>query len=199
MRRNDSSRTCGIVSRCTDERGAALIIVLAMLLLLSILGATMLSSTTSDLKIAGNYRNSTEAFYTADAAVAFAQTYDQIYLSTYVTSSTWPDNSGSNVGQKLDPTDFHSTAANDSNGGLNPDYKKYNRITIPGTNDKADVQVTLQGSGKLPAGLGTQEDAGVSPGGTGFSANNFVMNIIAYGPNNSTAQIESQLARIVQQ
>ena len=60
------------------------------------------------------------------------------------------------------------------------------------------MQVTLQGSGKLPAGTGTQEDAGLSPG-TSFKANNFVMNIIAYGPNNSTAQIESQLARIVQQ
>jgi hypothetical protein len=190
MRRNDSSRTCGIVSRCTDERGAALIIVLAMLLLLSILGATMLSSTTSDLKIAGNYRNSTEAFYTADAAVAFAQTYDQIYLTLYGTTISWP---GTGQGKVLASTDFSQGSSNTAN-------PNYNRITIPGTNgvDAADVQVTLQGSGKLPAGLGTQEDAGLSPG-TSFKANNFVMNIIAYGPNNSTAQIESQLARIVQQ
>lgn len=45
-----------------------------MLLLLTILGTTLLTSSTTDLQIAGNYRNSQEAFYISDAAVEYAQT-----------------------------------------------------------------------------------------------------------------------------
>ena len=198
MGRNDHSQPCGVMPRCDGERGAALIVVLAMLLLLSILGATMLASTTSDLKIAGNYRNSLEAFYTADAAVSFAQTFADIYTSIVPgpnNATTWPPVDPVThlpQGKILSATNLSTP------GSANTANPSYNRLTIPGTNDCADVQVALQGSGNLPVGIGTQEDAGLSPG-TSFKANNFVVNVIAYGPNNSTAQIESQICRVVQQ
>jgi type II secretory pathway pseudopilin PulG len=194
MSRNDSTQFCGVVPRCTDERGMALIIVLVMLLLLSILGVTMLSSTTSDLHIAGNNRNSTETFYAADAAMAFAQTYDQIYLSLGSGMTSWPQ---SGAGTPLD-SNFAVSGTNPNTAIPLDPSGNYNRILIPGTNDVADVQVVKLGTGTLPAGLGTQQDAGLSPG-TSFKANSFVINVIAYGPNNSKAQLESQLCRIVQQ
>lgn len=170
------------------ERGAALIIVMIMLLLLTILGATMLASSTSELKITGNYRNGEEAFYSAEAAVSFAITYDTIYTTILVPGAIWP---AAGQGKILSSTDF-------SEGGNNTRNTNYNQITIPGTNDTADVKVEYLSSGKLPAGTGTQEDSGLSPG-SGFKANNFAVNVIAYGPNNSQAQVESQVAKIVQQ
>lgn len=67
--------------RISDERGAALILVLIMMLLLTIIGATLLTSSITDLQIAGNYRNNEEAFYQADAAIEFAQTSGTIYTT----------------------------------------------------------------------------------------------------------------------
>lgn len=60
------------VNFANDERGAMLIIVLVTLLLLSILGATVLTSTTSELRVSGNYRNMQEAFFNADGSLEHA-------------------------------------------------------------------------------------------------------------------------------
>lgn len=57
-----------------NERGVALILVLVMLLLLTIMGATLMTSATTDLQIAGNYRNSQEVFYVSDAAMEYVKT-----------------------------------------------------------------------------------------------------------------------------
>jgi hypothetical protein len=172
-----------------NERGIALIIVLVMLLLLSILSATMLVSSTTDLQIAGNYRNNEQALFDADAAVNFGQTFDAIYTTLNSTTTSWPL---PGQGQVLSSTDFSGTGANTAN----PDF---NRITIPGTRDTADVKVELISSGSVPAGSGTQVDSGISPGSGNFKANFFAVNVIANGPNNSHAELESQIARIVQQ
>ncbi|MEI8355718.1 MAG: PilX N-terminal domain-containing pilus assembly protein [Deltaproteobacteria bacterium] len=180
-----------------NERGVALIIVLAMLLLLSILGASMLATSTSELKIAGNYRNSEETFYTADAAMELAHTYSGIYTNLALDSPFWPV-SGS--GQNME-ADFGSHGAN-TNNQKNPDYANYNRVSFTGANgnpNTADVRVELTGSGNPPAGYGIQEDSGISPGSTGYKANYFAVSVIAYGPNDTTSKLESQLARIVQQ
>lgn len=67
--------------RGASEHGAALIVVLMMLLLLSILGMTLLTSSTTELQIAGNYRTSQQAFYTADAILEFAQTDPAAYTA----------------------------------------------------------------------------------------------------------------------
>jgi hypothetical protein len=74
-----------------NERGMALILALVMLALLTILGAWALDTSTTDLKIAGNSRNTQNAFYSADAALAYATnpaTLTQAYLDTQVTGTT---------------------------------------------------------------------------------------------------------------
>lgn len=78
-----------------NDRGVALIVVLVVLLLLSILGATILSSSTADLQIAGNYRTSQEVLYTADAAVEFGQSNANIFTAILsatrgTPNATWP-------------------------------------------------------------------------------------------------------------
>lgn len=55
-----------------NERGVALILALVMLVILTILGAMVLDTSSTDLKIAGNFRNTQTAFYCADAALGYA-------------------------------------------------------------------------------------------------------------------------------
>jgi hypothetical protein len=183
----------GIVSgRVGNERGIALIIVLMTLLLLSILGVTMLTSSTSELKIAGNYRNSEVAFYTAEATMDFAYSFGDIYTSIIPgTTTSWPV---AGQGKILDEDDFEAGSANSANSN-------YNRMKIAspsGAKYDADVKVDFVSTGNLPVGSGTQEDAGLGQG-TGFRANNFAVDVIAYGPNNAKAAVESQVAKIVPQ
>lgn len=74
-----------------NERGMALVLALMMLALLTILGAWVLDSSKTDLKIAGNSKNTQNAFYSADAALAYAanpSTLTTAYLYTLATGST---------------------------------------------------------------------------------------------------------------
>jgi hypothetical protein len=61
--------TTRIHERLIDERGTALIIALMAMMLLTALGAAVVMVSNTETHIAGNYRNSQEALYAADAAV----------------------------------------------------------------------------------------------------------------------------------
>lgn len=69
-------------SSLRNERGATLIIVLVALLLLSILGATVLTSSTSELRVSGNYRNLQEAFFNADGSLEHALVSSDVLTDT---------------------------------------------------------------------------------------------------------------------
>jgi len=56
-------------ARLADEGGTALIIALMAMMLLTALGAAVVMVANTETHIAGNYRNSQEALYAADAAV----------------------------------------------------------------------------------------------------------------------------------
>ncbi|CAG0941324.1 PilX N-terminal domain-containing pilus assembly protein [Geobacter sp.] len=150
-----------------NERGAALLIVLVMLLLLTILGATLFTSSTTEIKIAGNFRNTLETFFAADAAVEYAMTDAAIYTSIIPDSST--------TSRTIE------------------DY------TIPGTTNKADIQVNLiSARNNPPPGHGYQEDAGVGAGAEpSFRVNVFAISVEAEGPNEAKADIEAGMARVV--
>jgi hypothetical protein len=57
------------VARLRDEQGVALIIAMMAVLLMSALGLALVMTTTTETKIAGNFREGHEALYAADAAV----------------------------------------------------------------------------------------------------------------------------------
>jgi len=65
-----------------NERGMALILALLMLTLLGILGIWALDTSTTDLKIAGNFRSNQYAFYAADAGVGYV-TNANMLLAVY--------------------------------------------------------------------------------------------------------------------
>ena len=56
-------------TRLSDQQGSALIIALMAMMLLTALGAAVVMVSNTETHIAGNYRNSQEALYAADAAV----------------------------------------------------------------------------------------------------------------------------------
>lgn len=74
-----------------NERGLALVLALVMLALLTILGVWAIGTASTNLKIAGNFRSTQNAFYAADAALAYAANPDvlsKVYLYSLATGST---------------------------------------------------------------------------------------------------------------
>lgn len=55
-----------------DQRGTALVLALAMLALMTILGTLLISTTTTEVKISGNFQSGQQAFYAADRALEYA-------------------------------------------------------------------------------------------------------------------------------
>ena len=52
-----------------DEKGMSLIVVLALIAILTLAGTTAVITTTTDIKISGNYKTSVQSFYTAEAGI----------------------------------------------------------------------------------------------------------------------------------
>lgn len=74
-----------------NERGVALFLALGLLALLTILGAWAIGTATTDMKISGNFRNTQNAFYAADAALVYASNPDALtaaYTYTLATGTT---------------------------------------------------------------------------------------------------------------
>ncbi len=164
-----------VVSRAkSNERGVALIIALIMLMLLGILGAWALSTSTTELRITGNYRNSQNAFYAADAAVEYGQAYDAIYSAIVADTA--------NVNHVCPP------ACTGLSAGSKPGF-----INVPGLGtNSADVKVEWILKGDLPPGGGYSAEEGDK-----FQANYFAVTSAGYGPNKTEVDIESRVARVV--
>ena len=163
-----------------------MVIVLVTLLLLTILGTTVFMSSTSELRISGNYRNDIESFYNADASMEYSQTLSTIYTALG-TSDAWP---APGTGKNL-------TTNEDSPAG----YRNYNVFQLdPAGTKTALIKVeTLTRGGGLPPGFGTEEDSGVGLGGSGakYAANYYVVSVIGNGPNNAKSELESQIVKVV--
>ncbi len=180
MKKN--SGICAAVHGLDNEKGVALILVLIVLVLLSILGFTVLTTSTSELRIVGNNRNMQTAFFAADSAVEFAYTNSAIYSALVPGTDSWP---APNAGKILDE---NGNATDDSPN------RNYNQVTIGG--QKALVRVSYVETGALPAGMGSEVDAGIGTGG-GFKANYYSVSVKGSGPNNSQVEVDSYVARVV--
>lgn len=69
---HNGGNTANNLSPCQSEGGAALVISLMFLVILSVVGATAVILTTTDTRISANYRANTAAFQDADAGVNYA-------------------------------------------------------------------------------------------------------------------------------
>jgi Tfp pilus assembly protein PilX len=61
--------SCSVVG---NQRGAALILAIVMLVILSILGSVVLMSSGTEMKVSGNYQVAKQTFWVADRAVEYA-------------------------------------------------------------------------------------------------------------------------------
>lgn len=117
-----------------DERGMVLIVVLVMLLFLTILGATVLTTTTSELRVAGNYRNMQEAFSNADGSLELAMVMQDEFNSYITAGVDWTGFIYMNAGMPVAVT-----------------------VLPGGTTAIADVNSDYIGEGKAPRGSGYDE------------------------------------------
>lgn len=150
-----------------NERGMVLIVVLVMLVLLSILGATVLTNSTTELRVTGNYRNQQLAFFAADGGLEHGQLSDAIY-------SVIP-----NVG------DIWSGTITYTNAGAVTITR--NAVAAVGAVNTAQVVAKNIGSGPPPPGSGYDET---------FQANLYDLDVTGYGANNTEIEISSSIARM---
>ena len=150
-----------------NERGFVLIVVLVMLLLLSILGATVLTNSTSELRLTGNYRNQQQGFYAADGGIELGQISDDIYSIIPNAGDTW-------AGTISFPTAGAVVVTR-------------NAVAVSGAVNTALVVAENIGSGPPPKGSGYDET---------FLANQYDLNVTGYGPDNTEIEISSGIARM---
>ena len=81
-----------------NQSGAALVIALIMMIVLTLIGLASIFSSTFDIKISGNKRGSTDAFYAADSGVAVATArIDNFNINLYGTGQYDPFTDLNNV------------------------------------------------------------------------------------------------------
>ena len=159
----DPATTAGTAS-LSSERGAALIIVLLLLLLLTILGSTVLTSSTTEVRLAGNYRNQQQAFFTAQGALEHAVIASLVHNSMSNVNDIWTGTitfNGNNI--------VVATGA----------------VVAAGAQDTAQVTAEFVASGTPPRGSGASADT--------FVANYYDVDVVGMGPNNSSVDINSEV------
>jgi Tfp pilus assembly protein PilX len=154
-----------------NERGIALIMALVLLTLLTLLGAWVLDRASTDLKIAGNYKNAEAAFSMADTAVSYA----------------------SNPANLTSACEFISACTNST--GSNTSWSPPAQPITMGVNT-ATVSVKYLNKGPLPAGSIYDADLDAS-GKPKFSGVYFMVTANGTGPHNATAQIETNVVQVV--
>ena len=165
----DKRNMNSIVSNMANEKGVALVMAMVMIVLLSILGAMSLSTSTIEIGISGNYRNSMEALYAAERAVEYAATNGSIY-TTIGTSATHENLNNATHYNNISITTNGRTSGLDNSAGV--------------TNE-----VQFLSSGALPPGSGSDPDL--------FGANYYLISVTSAGPNSVTYKLETQIARVV--
>ena len=150
-------------SACNNENGAALVVGLLFIVLLAMLGITAVVMTTTDMKIGGNYKTVTQAFYIADAGLEFARDQLRTNLEASITISQMlaarvgddaylSDSASANISNGTFPADDLPLIAQTSFGGGT--YRVY--LTNDGTDGVTSLtdtnnRVTITSIGQGPA------------------------------------------------
>ena len=130
----------------SNERGSAIIIVLLSLLLLTILGATLLTSSTSELQVAGNQRSMYEAFFAAEAAMTHSLVNPDIYTTIIPGAMNSYSSSSLIVGNKKTKIKVQYIASSDPPPGSGMDDTfQANYFVVSATgNSNNNTQVVME-------------------------------------------------------
>jgi|GEM_PF-1838680 len=128
----------------TNERGIALIIAVSLLAVMSVLGALLMSSSSTEIQLSGNYRFKQESLYAADRGVEYAM----------AKISSKDDEDNFNIQADLD----NINAAGDNNAGLKENKNFVTSKEEPANpelwNDENSAIYTT--TKEVPMGSGTQ-------------------------------------------
>jgi len=153
-----------------NERGIAMIMALVLLVLLTMLGAWALDTSSTDLKIAGNYHNAETAFSMADTAATYASNPNILTQAcSYITACS------------------NTTVSNTS---WSP-----GTLSISSGNT-ATLKVEYLTKGPLPVGSMYDSDVDAS-GNPKFSGVYFNVTAFGTGPNNANTQVETNVVQVV--
>lgn len=154
-----------------NEHGMVLIIVLVMLLLLTILGTTVLTSSTTELRMTGNIRNQQQALFTSQGAlgIALLANDNAVANAMYNVGDTWTGNITFNT----------NTITLTPGGTIN---------ALAGTQNTAHVDAEFIASGTPPRGIGASADV--------FVANYYDVDVVGFGPDNSQVEIVSEVYKL---
>jgi len=151
-----------------NERGMVLALALWMLVILGLLGTIALSMTNTEIRLAGNNRNTQAAFFAADAAVQYARTATTVFPTMGPAVPTWQ------------PGDAARS------------------ITIDANSTARNVLVTYLREGPAPPLPVTDQAVQVNEeSGGSFKGLYFLIQANGVGPNNAQAGIETLTATIV--
>ena len=157
-----------IMKSVTNEKGIALVVALVMLALLTLLGTFALSTSSTELFITGNYRNSQYAFYAADAGIEYGK---------WVVRETFDIMPG---------TDMSCLPAPAAGKNCKTD-KTYLKKVFEGTNNsEGEVRVEWVKTGRPPAGYADDE----------YVADYYTINARGTGPGNAIVELESMVVRM---
>lgn len=163
------------------ERGVALVLALVMLVLLGILGALSLSTSSTELRITGNYRTGQLGFFAAEAAQEYASANPAIYDIAMAPLTAIPRGA-----DRLWPAPGTGTSTRSD----------FNNLTV-GSN-AADVRVEYLNCGELPRASGMEVDPAI--GAAALSkANYYLVDVagVTAGANAARMPVEVQVARVV--
>lgn len=163
-----------------SERGVALVLAIVMLLLLGILGTMALSTSMTELRITGNYRNSQTAFFAAEAAVEYAYSDPAIYTAM-IMSPTSPNNSWPVMGAG----DWPALVGT--------------HTTVTMGSETTRIRVQFEACGIAPPGYGISSEYS-APGSSSSQninkVNYMLVSTVGEGPNDTESIIESRQMRL---
>ncbi len=147
-----------------NEKGIALVVSLIMLVLLTILGTYALSTSSTELIIAGNYRNNECAFYLAEAGIGYGQEVYKTKVLPGTDQSCWPYVAG--------------TKCSD------PDGKQFLPVPLPATpGQRAEINITWVRTGDAPKDYDSTDN----------ETDYYVITSRGFCNNNATAEAESMV------
>jgi type IV pilus assembly protein PilX len=154
------------------QRGAALIMVLVFLLLLTMLGVTASNTATLEERMAGNVKDQNLSFQSAETALAFAESW---VASTTSAADLTVDNTrgiyapaGSSVDEVWETVDWSGTDV-----VIYPGTPGNPVAAAAGTlgDVKTMPKYIIENMGTEPAGTGTRQTVRITARGTGASDN----------------------------
>ncbi|OGC96476.1 MAG: hypothetical protein A2W25_14915 [candidate division Zixibacteria bacterium RBG_16_53_22] len=141
---------CSNKNKAGNDKGVVLVVVMLLLLMLSLIGIASITTSTSDMTVAGNELNQTGAFYAAESGIEKAAA---AIVTSFETNGTPPSPlpSGSQTqgayqysySTVADGSPVQMTLADGAYRGLYGLVRKYN-ITSTGLDNSGESSVTLK-------------------------------------------------------